>query len=128
MVILLFLFWLEGQASYYVEDKQWPPDSSLLRDGSNGHGHTLFLLMTRRTYLLFYRGLTMVIHSFFLSLEWQTSYSKEDKPWSPHSSLLGDGNNDHGHTLILLKPRRADFLSYTGQVMATSQLSTGRWE
>jgi len=125
MVILHFFFWLEGQASYYVEDKQWPPGSSLLRDGSNGHGHTLSPLKTRRAYLLFYRGqamvtsqptigkwrqVAMVLLLLFLWLEGQTSYYVEDKPWPPHNSLLGDGGNDHGHTLSLLKPRRADFL------------------
>ena len=60
MVILHFFFWPEGLASYYVEDRQWPPDSFLLRDGNNGHGHTLSLLKTRRAYLLFYTGQAMV--------------------------------------------------------------------
>jgi len=37
MVILPLFFWLEGQASYHVEDKPWPHHSSLLGDGSNAH-------------------------------------------------------------------------------------------
>ena len=75
----------------------------------------------------------MVVLPLFFWLEGQASYHVEDKPWPPHSSLLRDGSNDHGHTLSLLKPRRADFLFYRGQAMVTSQHPTpileneGKW-
>ena len=98
-------------------------------DESNALGHALSLLKPGRAAFLFYRGqamvtsqptigkwrqVAMVLLLLFLWLEGQTSYYVEDKPWPPHSSLLGDGSNGHGHTLSLLKPRRADFLSYRG--------------
>ena len=65
--------------------------------------------------------MTMVILSSFLSLEEQTSYPIQGRSWPPHSSLQEDGSNGHGHTLSLLKPRKANFLFHRAQVMATSQ-------
>ena len=51
---------LEGQTSYYVEDKPWPPLSSLMRMEGSGHGNTSSLLKIRRAVLLFPRGHAMV--------------------------------------------------------------------
>ena len=101
MVVLPLFFWLEGQASYHVEDKPWPPHSSLLRDGSNDHGHTRSLLKPRRADFLFYRGQAMVTSQH------------------PYWKMKASG---HGHTPFLLLAKRADFLLCRGQVMVTSHL------
>ena len=85
MAILPLFPSLEGRTSYSIEDKPWPPHSSLLGDGV----------------------MAMVILPLFFWLEGQTSYYVEDKQWPPHTPLLGEGGNDHGHTLSLFRPRRA---------------------
>ena len=136
MVILSTFLSLEGQTSYYVEGKPWPPHSSLLGDGGNGHAHTLPLLKPRRAtsysiegrslpphnpHIGKWGGMAMVIFPLFFWLEGQTSCYVEDKQWPLRNSLLGDGGNGHGHTPSLLRPRRADFPFYRGQVMATLQ-------
>ena len=70
----------------------------------------------------------MVILLPFLTLEGQSSYSIEDRPWLPHNSLVRMEGNDHGHTSSLLEIRRADLLFPRGYVIATSQLSTDKWK
>ena len=93
MVILSPFLSLEGQTSYSIEDKPWPPHSSLLEDGSNDHGHTLYLLKTTKA----------------------SSYSIEGKSWPPHNPHYWNmGAGGHGPTPSLLVARRADFLLCRG--------------
>ena len=60
MVILPLFLRLEGQTSYSMEDRPWPPHNSLMRMEGNDHGHTSSLLRARKADLLFPRGCAMV--------------------------------------------------------------------
>ena len=59
MVILPLFFGLEGQTSYYVEDKPWSPHSPLLEIEASDHGHIHCLLLTTRADFLLCRGQAM---------------------------------------------------------------------
>ena len=100
MVITSSLLGPEGQTSSSIEDAGIAASTALYRGKEqDGHGHTVFLLRTRRADLLFPRRYATITST---------------------DLYCGMEEDDHGQHPLLLRTRRADLLFSRRYAMTTS--------